>query len=60
MGPEPSDESVADALRLFLDNAAAPAELDRQIAFTDGLIDRVVYRLYGLTDEEVRVVEADS
>ena len=24
---------------------------------TDGLIDRVVYRLYGLTEEEIAVVE---
>ncbi len=28
-----------------------------QLAQTDKLIDRVVYRLYGLTEEEVRVVE---
>ena len=55
--PDPSAGDVADALRPFLDNAQAAAELDRQIEFTDGLIDRIVYRLYGLTDEEVAVVE---
>lgn len=49
---------MQDALRPFLRNAAKAAELDRQVAFTDGLIDRVVYRLYGLTDEEVGVVES--
>lgn len=46
----PSEEDVQDALRPFLDNAEQDAELDRQIAFTDGLIDQIVYRLYGLSD----------
>lgn len=31
--------------------------LESRIAFTDKLIDRIVYRLYGLTEEEVRMVE---
>jgi hypothetical protein len=31
--------------------------LDRQIAATDRQIDRLVYELYGLTDEEVALVE---
>jgi hypothetical protein len=54
--PNPADDGVTDALRPFLDNAQQAAELDRQIAFTDGLIDRIVYRLYGLSDDEVAVV----
>lgn len=54
--PDPSDESVADALRPFLDNVQAASDLDQQIAFTDGLIDQIVYRLYGLSGEEVAVV----
>ena len=29
----------------------------REIEATDGQIDRLVYELYGLTEEEVRVVE---
>jgi hypothetical protein len=29
----------------------------RQLALTDSLIDQVVYRLYGLTEEEIAVVE---
>jgi hypothetical protein len=53
----PDPDSSRDALRPFLDNAQQAAALDRQIAFTDGLIDQIVYRLYGLTDEEVAVVE---
>ena len=31
--------------------------LETQIAFTDRLIDQVVYRLYGLTPEEIKLVE---
>jgi len=31
--------------------------LEAQIAFTDRLIDQVVYRLYGLTPEEITLVE---
>jgi hypothetical protein len=31
--------------------------LQRQIAATDRQIDQLVYELYGLTDEEVRIVE---
>ena len=31
--------------------------LKSQLAWTDSLIDQIVYRLYGLTEEEIRVVE---
>jgi len=31
--------------------------LRRQIDATDGRIDRLVYELYGLTDEEIKIVE---
>jgi hypothetical protein len=31
--------------------------LETQIAFTDALIDQIVYRLYGLTPEEIQLVE---
>ena len=31
--------------------------LDRQISATDARIDRLVYGLYGLTEEEIRLVE---
>jgi len=30
---------------------------DRQIAATDREINRLVYELYGLTEEEIRIVE---
>ena len=31
--------------------------LQRQIAVTDQAIDKLVYELYGLTDEEIAIVE---
>ena len=37
--------------------------LDEKIQRTDDLIDEIVYNLYGLTDEEIEIVEeavADS
>ena len=33
------------------------AAMDRQIAATDREIDRLVYELYGLSNEEIRSVE---
>ncbi|MFC5136325.1 MULTISPECIES: hypothetical protein [Haloferacaceae] len=32
-------------------------ELDEKIAKTDDLIDEIVYELYGLTEEEIEIVE---
>jgi type I restriction-modification system DNA methylase subunit len=34
--------------------------LSRQIAATDGAIDKLVYELYGLTGEEIRIVEGNE
>jgi hypothetical protein len=36
------------------------ASLERQIAATDAQIDRLVYELYGLTPEEIKIVEAST
>ena len=41
--------------------AAVPAERDmyrRQVEATDRQIDALVYELYGLTEEEIAIVEA--
>jgi len=35
-------------------------QLSRQIAATDGAIDKLVYELYGLTEEEIAVVEGNA
>ena len=34
--------------------------LQRQIDATDRRIDELVYELYGLTDEEIKIVEGDQ
>ena len=36
-----------------------PGSLQTRITATDRLIDLIVYRLYGLTEEEVAVVEEE-
>ena len=33
--------------------------LERQIAATDRQIDNLVYELYGLTEEEIKIVEGE-
>ena len=35
-------------------------QLERQIAHTDSEIDRLVYELYGLSEEEIKVVKGDG
>jgi hypothetical protein len=55
-------EYVQSTLQLQKDLACAktPGErtsLERQAASTDREIDRLVYALYGLTEEEIRIVE---
>jgi hypothetical protein len=42
----------------FFESKSAIVPLDSQIAFTDRLIDQIVYRLYGLTPEEIKIVES--
>jgi len=39
------------------ESARDKESLQRQIDATDRQIDRLVYELYGLTDEEIRIVE---
>jgi hypothetical protein len=57
-----SNEPFSDLLafveeRLRLNQADVVHDLLAHIEATDRLIDRIVYRLYGLTEEEVGVVE---
>jgi hypothetical protein len=47
--------------RLHAANSQADRELyQRQIEATDNEIDALVYELYGLTDEEIRIVETSG
>ncbi len=51
------------SLQLRLSAARSPNDrnlLQRQIRATDQQIDRLVYNLYGLTDEEIEVVENET
>ena len=34
--------------------------LDQKLSITDGQIDQLVYELYGLTADEIRIVEGES
>ena len=48
------------ALHKNLASAKTPQEkesLQREIESTDGMIDRLVYELYGLSEDEIRIVE---
>jgi hypothetical protein len=54
-------ETMLD-LHKRLNEARTPQEkttLERQIAATDKPIDALVYASYGLTEEEIRVVEGE-
>ena len=43
--------------KLLLPSGQDRTLLERQIAATDREIDRLVYELYGLTEEEIGIVE---
>ncbi len=51
------------ALQRKLAAAPVPADRDlyrRQVEASDRKIDALVYELYGLTDEEIRLVEGEK
>jgi hypothetical protein len=49
---------VRDGLDTYREQVERAAELDEQIERTDELIDEIVYDPYGLTDEEIAIVNA--
>src|SRR6266480_1410603 len=51
---ESDEEKIRERFRR---SKSAIAPLDSEIAFTDRLIDQIVYRLYRLTPEEIKIVE---
>jgi len=53
----PAVADVADGLDGYLQTRTRAEELDESIERTDELIDAVVYELYGLTEEEIEIVE---
>ena len=58
LGVSLSDTALLDRVgRVYEDSLARVLPLKETLRKTDALLDAVVYRLYGLTEEEVRVVE---
>ena len=58
LGVRLTDTAQTDKIRLRYEQSLAQVlPLKDQLAKTDRLIDQVVYRLYGLTEEEIGVVE---
>lgn len=53
--PDPDD--VAEDLDRYWEAVERAEELDEKIQRTDDLIDEIVYELYGLTEEELEIVE---
>ena len=47
-------------LELFEEQKAALQKLKEEIAATDRQINSLVYKLYGLTDEEIKIVESEN
>ena len=57
----PDARSVQEEIeREFNASVARLAPLKARIADTDWLIDQIVYRLYGLTEEEIKIVEGQG
>jgi hypothetical protein len=52
--------NLSDVVEVYRKHHPEYRQLMQRIAATDRLIDFIVYRLYGLTEEEVAVVEGES
>lgn len=55
-----SKQEEFDLLDLFETQKAQALDLQQQLEQTDHEIDNMVYALYGLTEEEIRLVEGDN
>ena len=55
---DPARREPAEALRAEFEGSVGKlAPLRERIEGTDGLIDAIVYRLYGLTEEEIQIID---
>jgi hypothetical protein len=55
---DPSNRKIQEALeRHFNDSRFKLLPLKNKISDTDSLIDQIVHKLYGLTDDEIAIVE---
>ncbi len=58
VGVSLSDAGLIDRIKkMYEENLQRVLPIKERLRMTDALIDAVVYRLYGLTEEEIRVVE---
>lgn len=58
---DPSDRKTQERLeKEYTKCITALTPLKERIKKTDELIDKIVYRLYGLTDEEIEIVEGEN
>ena len=48
---------VRDSLENYIETRERAEKLEEEIERTDDMIDEIVYELYGLTDEEIKIVE---
>jgi len=53
----PALNDVEAGLESYTETKQRADELEAKIEHTDELIDEIVYDLYGLTDEEIKIVE---
>jgi len=53
----PAVDDVRAGLESYTETVERAEELEAKIERTDDLIDEIVYELYGLTDEEIEIVE---
>jgi TolA-binding protein len=53
----PSVSDVEKSLRSYMQTKERAEELESKIRQIDGLIDQIVYELYDLTDDEIKIVE---
>lgn len=58
---DPSDRKKQELLEKHFTKSMSVLEpLKEKIKVADNLIDQIVYKLYGLTDEEIEIVEGRS
>ncbi|MCD2204016.1 BREX-1 system adenine-specific DNA-methyltransferase PglX [Halobacterium sp. KA-6] len=53
----PAVDDVRKGLEIYTETVEHAEELEAKVERTDDLTDKIVYELYGLTDEEVDIVE---